>query len=124
MIEARTTLGDPRRATPWIGRDSYHLDGDKESAEGQSRRFRDVRVMSGSPPTPDIRLIARHGRKGPGGRHDAKVSNSGFATAEFEFSAHTLLPMQSTTPLDCPTNWMLPISDERDARGVEERCDA
>jgi hypothetical protein len=26
---------------------------------------------------------------------------------EFEFSAHTLLPMQSTTPLDRPTNWML-----------------
>jgi hypothetical protein len=40
-------------------------------------------------------------------RHDAKVSNSGSATAEFKFSARTLLSMQSTTPLDCPTNWML-----------------
>jgi hypothetical protein len=40
-------------------------------------------------------------------RHDAKVSNSGSATAKFKFSARTLLSMQSTTPSDRPTNWML-----------------
>src|SRR6202044_1967244 len=37
----------------------------RKSAEGQSRRFRDVRVMSGSTPTSDIGLLARHGGEGP-----------------------------------------------------------
>ena len=36
-----------------------------ESELGQSRRFRDIRGMSGSPSTTDLRLIVRHGSEGP-----------------------------------------------------------
>ena len=63
--------------------------------------------MSVMPPIATKELQRRDWARWARRRHDAKVSNSGSATAEFEFSAHTLLPMQSITPLDRPTNWML-----------------
>jgi hypothetical protein len=37
----------------------------RTSATGHSSRFRDVRIMSGLLPTPDIRLIVRHGGEWP-----------------------------------------------------------